>query len=463
MNLFPPNFRFAVASAIVVSVAAVGVLAYWPAVGNSFISDDFTMIPFVRLVSTHPGQLLEVPSEIFRVVSYAYFWVCLSVFGPTPEHFYWTGIALHILVSLLVGRLVFVLTHNTKAAWAAALFFAAYERHQEAVMWISAVNDTLVTLFCIVFLLLWERAISDPEKRWVYRISLAALLVALGSKEASVSMVPLAALLMVFRDRPWREIAHRSLPLLLMLAGYVSLWLFEADRNFFLTDGHYALGPHFIPIFTRSVLRILSPALLFLIPLALISYRRSNFSRVSGLLRDRPAMFFIALLALTIVPYSFLTYLDHIPSRNSYLPSVGLAALARLLFAALYEGSITRRSRTSCVALLVAVVCGNVGYIWLKKDPQFKARAAPTRELISSLNGPEFRAIAAGPIHVCGFPLHVSIGRAAVEGFTPFGSGRIAFLETCRESLVVNALDWNSNGESYAKRVSSAQASEEVP
>jgi hypothetical protein len=158
MKLFPLNIKAAWFFAIVMSVAAVSVLAYWPSVDNSFISDDFTMLPFVRSVSVHPGAILEMPSEIFRVVSYVYFWVCLKVFGPTPELFYSSGIALHTLASLLVGRLVFVLTRHTGAAWAAALFFAAYERHQEAVMWISAVNDALLTVSSLVFLLLWEKA-----------------------------------------------------------------------------------------------------------------------------------------------------------------------------------------------------------------------------------------------------------------------------------------------------------------
>src|SRR5436190_3370406 len=236
---------------IVLSVAAVAVLAYLPTVHNSFISDDFTMLPFVREVSAHPGQLLEVPSEIFRAVSYAYFWVCLKLFGPVPQLFYWTGIALHALVSLLVGQLVFVLTRKTRAAWAGALFFAAYERHQEAVMWISAVNDTLLTLFFLVFLLLWERSLSNSRRQWAYVLALATLFIALFSKEPSVVLIPLAVLLMMLKQRPWREIFERTAPILLMLAGYGALWLWAADRNFFVRDGYYALSWHFFPVYFR--------------------------------------------------------------------------------------------------------------------------------------------------------------------------------------------------------------------
>lgn len=458
MNPFPPNFRVAATLALVVSVAAVSVLAYWPSVDNSFISDDFTMIPFVRMVGAHPGQLLEVPSEMFRVVSYVYFWVCLNLFGPNPEPFYWAGIALHALISLLVGRLVFVLTRNTKAAWGAALFFAAYERHQEAVMWISAVNDTLLTLFSVVFLLLWERSISFPERRWNYRLALGALFIALFSKEASVALVPLAVLMMVLRNRPRREIFCQSMPLLLMFAGYVALWLWEANRNFFVTDGHYALGLHFFPVYARSFWRVLSPVLLFLAPVLWLAHRRSSLDEAVRIVRNGYVLFFLAIIVLTIVPYSFLTYLDHIPSRNTYLPSVGLAALTGLFFATLYERSTMLRGRMLCASFLALVLSANVGYIWLKKEPQFNARAAPTRELIANLNGSKFRDIGSGPIHVCGFPLHVSIGRSAVEEFTRFGTGRIAFLDDCDGSLTVNALDWTPRTDSYARRIVSADA-----
>jgi len=442
---------------IVLSVAAVGVLAYLPTVHNSFISDDFTMLPFVREVSAHPGQLLEVPSEIFRTVSYAYFWVCLKLFGLTPELFYWTGIALHTLVSLLVGRLVFVLTRNTGAAWAGALFFAAYERHQEAVMWISAVNDTLLTLFFLTFLLLWEHSLSNSKRQWAYVLALATLPIALFSKEPSVVLIPLAVLLMMLKERTWREIVARTAPLLVMLAGYGALWLWAADRNFFVRDGYYALSWHFFPVYVRALWRIISPALLFLVPLLWLAYRRSRLDEASKVLRSGSVCFFLATIALTIVPYSFLTYLDHIPSRSTYLPSVGLAALAGLVFADLYNRSLTPHGRALCIVYLVAVLTANVTYIWLKKEPQFRARSAPTRELIANLNNPEFQAIGDEPIHVCGFPLHVSIGQSAVAEFTRFGSGRIAFLDHCEERLTANALVWRSDG-TYAKRIVSVEA-----
>jgi hypothetical protein len=171
-------------------------------------------------------------------------------------------------------------------------------------------------------------------------------------------------------------------------------------------------------------------------------------------------LFSSALLGLTIVPYSFLTYLDHIPSRNTYLPSVGLAALMGILFVALYDRAAASgtRLRAASVAFLTVILAGNVSYIWLKKEPQYRDRAAPTRELLAILNDVRFNDIGTGPVYVCGFPLHESIGRAAVEGFTRFGSGRVAFLERCDSAQTVNSLEWTPGMETYSQRVASADS-----
>jgi hypothetical protein len=323
---------------------------------------------------------------------------------------------------------------------------------------ISAANDALLTLFSLIFLLLWERSLSNPKRGWSYWLSLGALFIALFSKEPSVVLVLLATLMLMLRKRPGREIVERTMPLLVMLAGYGILWFWLANRNFFVVDGHYAVSLNFFPVYVRALWRILSPALLFLVPLAWFAYRRSRFAETSGLLRSAGVRFFLATIAITVVPYSFLTYLDHIPSRNTYLPSVGLAALAGVFFAALYDRVATVHGRAVCVAFLCAVLSANVAYIWVKKEPQFLERAAPTRELIASLNGPEFQDVGNAFIYVCRFPLHVSIGRSAVEEFTRFGAGRVAFLDKCDESLPVNALYWTPDGSTYAKTIAAIDA-----
>jgi hypothetical protein len=426
------------------SIVSAGVVTYWTAVRDSFISDDFTMLPSVRILMEHPAQILSWPSEVFRVVSYIYFAICVQAFGLSPEPFYWTGIVLHILVSLLVGKLVLTLTGNFRAAWAAALFFVVYERHQEAVMWISAINDTIVSLFCVLFLLFWERSLAE-ESRWRIGLALGTLAIAMFSKESWVAVVPLAILLVILQRWPWRRLVRRSMPLLVMIAAYAVLWLSNAQRNFFITDGHYTLSSHALIVYFNTFLRLVSQAAILVIPFLVFR----NVGDLSRLFRNRMLQFFLVMVALSIIPYSFLTYLDHIPSRNTYLPSVGVAGVAGILLASLLERAGKVR-RTAGVVLFGALLAANSLYIWIKKEPQFRERAAPTRELLAILNQ-EPPADASETIYVCGFPLHVWIGQTAVEGFTKWTPERVVFLEECKDSSAGQMLQWNADGETYTR------------
>src|SRR3990172_72584 len=369
---------------IVCSIAAISVIAYLPAVNNFFISDDFTLLFFLNVLDQEPGYIFNWPSEFFRLISYVYFWLCFKAFGLNSEPYYWAGIALHAVASLLVYVLVKKLTKHSLAAWAAAVFFAAYERHHEAVMWISAANSTIVTLSCLVFLIMWERALARGTLARI-TIALALFAVALFSKESAAALAPVTMVGLVLRGYSARDVFRKSLPLMAMLSAFGLFWISQAGRNFFVYDGHYALSLHFFPVYARSLARLFSQTLPFLAALFVI---RKRWPQASA---SEPPwnsfwIFFAALVAFAVVPPSFLTYLDHIPSRNTYFPAVGLAGLVGMLFATLYGHRPSARFRAGCMLFLFAIVTANISYIWLKKDPQFLERAAPTRQLIHILN-----------------------------------------------------------------------------
>lgn len=435
--------------AAILSVVAVSVVTYLPAVGNSFISDDFTMLPFLKRLMARPADILQVPSEIFRATSYLYFWICLQLFGKVPEAYYWCGILLHCAVSLLVYHLVKRLVGSIPAAWVAAVFFAAYERHQEAVMWISAANETVLTLGGLAFLALWDRAVSKPGSSWAYAGAVAVFPLVLFSKEPAVMLVPLALALLWIRGSTWREALKAVLPILAMVLLYGWFWIGESSKNFFVTEKHYDLSLHFFPVYGRSLLRIFSPLLLLAIPLLVIYRRRGLSTAGRTLVWGGPVVFFVLVTVLTAIPYSFLTYLDHIPSRNTYLPSVGLAGLIGVLFAGVYAELRSSAARQACAALMAAVVVGNMTYIYLKKEPQFRSRAAPTRELLSTLTNSNNRIQRGLPVYVCSFPLHTSIGKDAVSGFTSFGSDEVLFPERCEVPENASVLRWDEQTETY--------------
>jgi len=403
---------------VLFSIVLVAVVTYLPAVDNFFISDDFTMLTYLESLKQNPVSILNDPSELFRLVSYIYFGACSAVFGVNPAGYYWAGIGLHVLASLLVFALVLRITSQHLAAWAGSVFFAAYERHQEAIMWISAVNDLILTIFCVGFLLLWFRntALSQAFATVVFGL-------ALFSKEPAIALLPLAVLLLMLKGLSSREALVKSAPLALMTAGYVYLWLSRASQNFFLTDHHYAFGFHFLPVSAQTVVRMIAPTALFMLPIFVLA--RKAWMR--SVLHGKALLFFAAVMCLAVIAYSFLTYLPSIPSRNTYFPSVGLAALVGLLFAILYPTLSSARIKGYAVAFFVVMISQNIAYVWIKKEPQYVERAAPTRELIDALNGLDAGVAPDSSICVVDFPLHPWIGTESVKWFTRFDKTHMTF------------------------------------
>jgi len=433
------------------SIILACIAAYLPAINNSFISDDFTLLSFLQALKQNPGAIWNAVSELFRVVSYVYFAALFKLFGLRPALYYMASIALHCTVSLLVFAMVRAVTGRRLTAWVAAIFFAVYARHEEAVMWISANNSTILTLNCLAFLCVWELHLS--AKRRAYAVALAIFTIALFSKENAVFLLPMAALRMRMRHYPAAEIGRRTWPLVAIFAGYVLFWLSQANRNFFVADGHYAVTTHFFSVYARSLLSLLSSALPFIAALMLLIYRRKRTQHGSQISFDTfrsdfGGSFFVAWILLPLVPVSFLTYAKYIASRNTYLPSVALAALIGILFTMLLDNTTSLRGRNACCLFLAGALAWNMVYLWRKQDPEYVKRAAPTRELIALLNTTDVQAFK-GSIEVCGFPLHPSIGSAAVAIFTNVNAGNVRFPGECNETADVVLARWDETNRVY--------------
>jgi hypothetical protein len=92
------------------------------------------------------------------------------------------------------------------------------------------------------------------------------------------------------------------------------------------------------------------------------------------------------------------------------------------------------------------LIGGNVGYLWLKKEPQYRDRAAPTAALFSTLDSSQ--AIER-PVRVCGFPFgNVWWFRDAVSRFTSVSPEDIQLTDDCGGGSGVT-LTWNAADSSY--------------
>ncbi|MGC8792058.1 MAG: hypothetical protein ACP5U2_01545, partial [Bryobacteraceae bacterium] len=104
-----------------------------------------------------------------------------------------------------------------------------------------------------------------------------------------------------------------------------------------------------------------------------------------------------AWIAITFLPYSFLTYMPHVPSRHTYLASVGLSWLVAAGFLAVRR-PMARWRRWAPAALAVIILVHNCGYLWTRKQRQYRERAAPTEALV------EFARKTDRPVEVRCFP-----------------------------------------------------------
>jgi len=119
----------------------------------------------------------------------------------------------------------------------------------------------------------------------------------------------------------------------------------------------------------------------------------------------RMAAISLAWMLIALAPYSFLTYMNRVPSRETYVASIGLAWLVGIALTTLQE-RFTARPAVAVACIIVAV---NIGILWTKKRRQFFERAQPTNLLIQAVPR------AQGEIRLSCFPYSSAIARAAVQ------------------------------------------------
>ena len=387
--------RFVCLAAVLLpAIAAYGRTLWYP-----FISDDYLQIRLGRLLADPDNwrDLLADPLYRCRATSLYLTRLTEAAFGLWPAAYYATSLALHVLNCLLVAVLLRSLSVSRPVAVAAAAFFAVYEGHQEAVIWYSAQPELLVLAFSLGALILWRRWCDQPAGGWRwYAGSLALFGGALASKESAVSVVPLLVWMALWRRaRPWRAVLAAAAPFALLAAGYTILVFLARDQHLFFQDGTFTPSPRVLSVLPTSLLRMM----FFWGALAAV---------ILG--RTKTLAFSLGWMVLALLPYSFITYMDRVPSRHTYFPSVGLALLAGAALLEVHRRWGLRRPWL-VPALAAAIVAHNCVYLWTRKHDQYMKRAAPTEQLLGHIR--DHRGYT-GPVWVLDFPYDKHIVYSAV-------------------------------------------------
>jgi hypothetical protein len=384
-------------------LTALVLLAYTPALTQPLLEDDYPNIVQAHVYGPVSGWAPMFHDPVFRVRTT--FWLLMNclyqLFGMHAAAYYAAMILLHVVNTWLVyGMGVWRALGYELTAWAAG-FFAIYEGHQEAVMWVSASSEPLMLMFGLLSLLAWLRFIENPRPL-LYLASLAAFCFALLSKESSVIFVPLFVLTLAFDRRHVRPNFAYLLPFgaLAFIAG-LSIIL-TRSYSFRFQDGSFSLHAPFWLIWPDNFARLLwFWGLLCLIAISI--WKPPDHRRIVGIGGGW--------MAIALIPYSFLTYSVHIPSRQLYLASVGLCIIVGFALQSLYRRCWPRR-RGVVIAVCAVVVSANVIYLWTKKRAQYLERAAPTEQLIALARR------TGGPIYIQCFPRPPFVAESAIQLMT---------------------------------------------
>ncbi len=363
----------------VLLLAGLVLLAYWPAIGNGFIADDYVMLERAGDWDQNPiNPFSHVPERIsFRLTSYACFTLLKKCFGYHAGFYYAFTILLHLANAVMLWKYVRLVSGSAIIAGVTSALFATMQNPQEAVMWLTAMNDNILGACVLATLLLW----AGGRRLW----SWLPLTVGLFSKESGFLILFLVPLMEFVRTRKLtlhREYAVFVLPTLI----FAALFLWEGSRHPFLVQKSYAFTSYAFLVLPNSAHRLSFPWLYAAIIMAVAASGWRSAARHWGQ---------FVWMVLSLAPYVFLTYQSHVPSRNQYIAAMGCAWLIALLLREVPNS----RLRRGFIVLFVAV---NVGYLWHAKEPQYKARAAPTSELMA-----ELRARPPQRLRVVGFPYEV--------------------------------------------------------
>jgi hypothetical protein len=340
-------------------LAAACLAGYSPAINNGYIADDYVILEWAGKFFAHPGFLFTVPPQNFRMTSYIVFEVAKRLLGYNSVALYGVNIAFHFTACFLLWRLLLRFEDEVTAGLA-TLLFAVFQAPQEAVMWLAAMNETISAIFILATLLFWYRN--------KHALALTCYCFALVSKESAPIVLLLLPLIQWRRRKPLftREYGLYFIPTAVFGVVFLTTWAANSMIHYRI----YAVTPQAIVVLLISLHRLLWPWMYIFAALAWIW----------GSLRPDPrgVAEAVGVIALPMLPYIFLTYDRHLPSRQLYLASM----IFMVILAALVRKIKIAELRTG----LVAAFCAwNVFYLWTVKDRQFLERAAPTTALLHEL------------------------------------------------------------------------------
>ena len=215
----------------VLALVVLTCLCYWPSLRGEFQWDDdlwITHDSVIHAAGAWQGIWSGAQAYDYFPITRLTFWLEWPLWGADPVPYRVANLALHLLNSFLLWRLLSRL--RVPGAWLGALLFAVHPLNVASVAWIAERKNTLSLAFYLASLLCWVEAEERSSVRagWWWRgLALVTFALALLSK-SSVVMLPCVLLLLGWwrRGRLGGSDLWWSAPFfgLSLVAGLMTIW-----------------------------------------------------------------------------------------------------------------------------------------------------------------------------------------------------------------------------------------------
>jgi len=391
------------AAVMLLFLTALSFLAYGRALQLPFISDDYVQVQLARDYGPVSGWPALAHDALYRcrATSLVLTYWTERAFGLDPFVFRFSSLALHILGSFLVFALGSWRPIGWKVAALAACFFAVSQRHSEAVIWYAALPELLVFLFSLASFLCWVHWLQTrSHQAAAYGGAFVFYLLALLSKESAVAIVPLLVLVVVWQPERNLRRLWAAMPFAAVAGAYFMLAFAARKTHLHFNDGTFSLHAPFLEVLIRSaggLSRVWGFAAVALL-LILKARKRLGLASIAG-----------TWVVLTLLPYSFLTYMPRVPSRHTYFASVGISLIIAAAALTLREWAAIHNRKWILPVAAAALVAHQSLYLGIYKHRQYALRAEPTEALVRAGRQVSDR------IYVKCFPYSLVIGEYALQ------------------------------------------------
>lgn len=181
----------------------------------------------------------EATSTLLRPVTSLSFWLDSLRSEMAPAGYHLSALVLHTLNAAAAAALAFAVSRRFFAAIVTGCVFAVHPAHSEAVVWIAARADLMVTLWMAWSLLAWLRYLERGGGIALLSACVAFVL-GLASKEMAVTLPALALIVgLARRPTPWPRAVRGCGALLATLVVYVLIrWaLVGSFRSYYEAPG----------------------------------------------------------------------------------------------------------------------------------------------------------------------------------------------------------------------------------